>query len=184
MQAREWYFEDKTSWGLGPWQDEPDKAQWVDPDTGLPCLMVRNQLGALCGYVGVDDSHPWHGKSYSAPVKGSCTEWCTDDYHDGHTPEGRVTVHGGLTFAAACAGDPETHSICHVAGPGEPEPLWWFGFDCAHLGDMVPAMAARERERGLSPIPSPFGDYYKDLGYVKAECSRLAKQLAEVALSE
>lgn len=28
-------------WGTGPWVGEPDKAQWEDETTGLPCLALR-----------------------------------------------------------------------------------------------------------------------------------------------
>lgn len=52
---------DKSTWPRGPWDDEPDKVQWEDAATELPCLIVRNGLGALCGYVGVPEGHPWHG---------------------------------------------------------------------------------------------------------------------------
>lgn len=58
---REWHFVDKSAWGSGPWQDEPDKAMWTDEATGLACLILRNETGALCGYVGVHVGHPWYG---------------------------------------------------------------------------------------------------------------------------
>lgn len=53
----------KADWGPGPWVDEPDKAQWTDEATGLPCLAVRSRgsTGAWCGYVGVHADHPFHG---------------------------------------------------------------------------------------------------------------------------
>ncbi len=110
---------------LGPWRDEPDKAQWKDEATGYPCLIVRNTWGALCGYVGVPPTHPLHGKGYEAPD---------------------AQVHGGLTFAGPCypEGD-ETVTICHLAKPGEPEP-WWFGFDCAHAFDLAPGMRYGSRD--------------------------------------
>lgn len=59
MKAREWYdVYDKSGWGDGPWQKEPDKAQWLDEATRLPCLAVRNNVsGTLCGYVGVPPGH-------------------------------------------------------------------------------------------------------------------------------
>jgi hypothetical protein len=28
---------DKSTWGEGPWNNEPDKAQWQDEATKLPC---------------------------------------------------------------------------------------------------------------------------------------------------
>jgi hypothetical protein len=62
-----WNFIDKSSWGDGEWQNEPDKVQWADPVTGMTCLVRRTpHHGALCGYVGVPRSHPLHGKDYES----------------------------------------------------------------------------------------------------------------------
>lgn len=121
MQTREWTFIDKAVWGEGPWVGEPDKMQWQDPATGLPCLIVRNSecTGALCGYVGVPPGHPLHGKSYN---------------------DVEVSVHGGLTFADKCRPEADDGGICHVADPGEPDDVWWLGFDCAHAMDLSPHM--------------------------------------------
>jgi hypothetical protein len=44
MKTKQWNNCDKSYWGEGPWQHEPDKMQWTDDDTGLPCLIVRNQV--------------------------------------------------------------------------------------------------------------------------------------------
>jgi hypothetical protein len=52
VKERIWTFVDKRKWGPGPWMDEPDKIQYPDPETGLPCLAVRGPLGSWCGYVG------------------------------------------------------------------------------------------------------------------------------------
>jgi hypothetical protein len=154
--------------GPGPWDDEPDKVQWIDTATGLDCLAVRQSLGAWCGYVGLPPEHPWHGKGYSTCLDPNCTEeWCYS-----HSPEGAVRVHGGLTFASSCreSDKGEAFGICHVPFEGRPHDVWWFGFDCAHSGDLTPC-------RGIS-----FGgDTYRDLAYVKAQCASLAQQLAEVA---
>lgn len=79
---RTYTFPEARPHGVGPWNNEPDKAQWVDDATGLDCLIVRNHGGALCGYVGVPEGHPAYGKDYD-----------TVD----------VLVHGGLTFASLCA---------------------------------------------------------------------------------
>jgi hypothetical protein len=94
----EWQRIDKSTWPVGPWNAEPDKVQWVDEATGLDCLIVRNNGGALCGYVGVPEGHPWHGVDYSGCTqKPPCGEsWCE------HTPGSAVEVHGGLTFADSC----------------------------------------------------------------------------------
>jgi hypothetical protein len=95
---REYRHTDKSTWGHGPWDAEPDKRQWVDEATGYDCLAVRANGGHWCGYVGVPESHPWHGVGYSAcgrsPACGE--EWCE------HAPEHAIRVHGGLTYAAFC----------------------------------------------------------------------------------
>jgi len=117
METIEYRTMDKSGWGPGPWMNEPDKKQWNDHATGLPCLIVRNALGALCGYVGVSKSHP----------DFEC------DYNDVD-----VRVHGGLTFANHCRPGPEDASICHIVADGEDDNVWWLGFDCAHCDDEVP----------------------------------------------
>ncbi len=195
--------QDKSKWKRGPWDSEPDKVQWLDETTGLPCLIVRGPVGALCGYVGVDGGHFYYGKS-------------CDDVD--------ASVHGGLTFAHSCAqhseqdfakfcasrekleqqaqlypiGDAarslakwksaygnyaeyvrlcEESSICHRPEPGEPDCIWWFGFDCAHAGDVVPGMS----EFGLTTMSGKWGETYKDFDWVKAEVESLAKQLRAAA---
>lgn len=139
---------DRSEWKQGPWDNEPDKIQWPDEATGLPCLIVRNDfVGALCGYVGVPQDHPAFGKQYD-----------TLDVH----------VHGGLTFANSCAHGDEAENICHVPGAGESDNVWWFGFDCAHLYDAVPS----------ARMPSfADHDIYRDVAYVTAQCEVLAAQL-------
>jgi hypothetical protein len=158
MEHKTWVTVDKSTWGDGPWQAEPDKEQWADEVTGYACLVKRNRGGALCGYVGVPQGHPWHGKDY-------------DDVG--------AEVHGGLTYADLCQEGPEGETICHVPAPGEPEPLWWLGFDCAHYMDLSPGMAAELR--GLGQDWPMMGETYKSIAYVKAECARLAQQAAASA---
>jgi hypothetical protein len=146
---------DKSAWGDGPWQSEPDKIQWQDKATGLPCLIVRGPVGALCGYVGVAPGHPFHGKNY----------------HDVD-----VEIHGGLTFSDECcqreSGD--AGSICHVADEGEPDDVWWFGFDCAHAWDRCPVLGGTEI-LGLSRK-----EEYRTIDYVERQCRELARQLSEL----
>ena len=134
----------RTGWGTGPWDDEPDHIDFVTA-AGLPGIMHRNSMGAWCGYVAVPPGHPSHGK------------------RDGEVD---CDVHGGLTYANACQG-----SVCHVAAPGEPDDVWWLGFDCSHCWDVSP---------GHNQFGSYQGSSYRDVAYVRAECERLAQQLAVV----
>lgn len=165
-----WNFGRLDDYDKGPWTGEPDKVYWIDPATQLDCLILRNRIGALCGYVGLPPEHPWHGKGYD-----DCTlpRPCDDEFYCEHSVA-RVEVHGGLTYAAPCPDEHKEDGICHVALPGRPESVWWFGFDCAHAGDLDPYRAGRPRVR----IP---GDVYRDVAYVKREVTSLASQLAAVS---
>lgn len=156
-RVRVYTTKDKSDWGDGPWQDEPDKIQWIDKKTGLPCLIVRNHNGAWCGYVGVSEGHPYFGKDYDSVD---------------------VDVHGGLTYADHCMeGEPEEESVCHIPEPGEPDHVWWFGFDCHHFMDYGPAFEARMREHGIDHDPDGLSTY-KTVVYVRDEVINLAEQLA------
>lgn len=149
MSESEKHEVDKSGFPSGPWMTEPDKVQWTDPATGYACLIVRNTSGALCGYVGVAEGHPHFGKHY-------------DDV-------GEVEVHGGLTYSDFCSGH-----ICHVPEPGQPERVWWLGFDCGHCWDLIPDMDRSYRMSGNECI-------YRDVEYVRNHCTALASQLRAVA---
>jgi hypothetical protein len=172
MESTRWL--DKTAWGSGPWQHEPDRVEWRAQ--GLPCLMLRHpHHGHWCGYVGVPPGHPWHGVEAS---------------------EIAVDVHGGLNFADACTHDerPPRERICHVPEAGESDAVWWLGFDCLHAFDYAPGMAARERELverhpSLSPLLGPpseggrYGVTYRDLFYVRSQTEWLAAQCAAAVVA-
>lgn len=160
--------------GDGPWNDEPDKAQWIDEATGLDCLIVRGPSGALCGYVGVPPEHPWHGLDYGQHFDVPCADRESDSYcyGHGHRPDELVKVHGGLTFASSCAENaPEGYGICHVLAPGRPADVWWFGFDCAHAWDVSPKYDHHFVD----------DETYRTVDYVEGECANLARQLAAVS---
>lgn len=146
---------DKKSWGEGPWLNEPDKKQWMDEETKLPCLIVRGPVGALCGYVGVTKDHPYYGLDYL-------------DIED-------IDVHGGLTFANRCNDNTdESTGICHKSD--DPSDVWWLGFDCAHAGDLCPSINAM---RDSMNLPQPMAEAYRDFEYVTAQVEWLASQIEE-----
>lgn len=118
------YKWEKSAWGPGPWDDEPDRVEWREPTMpGLVCLVARGPMGNWCGYVAVPPGHPAHGADYN---------------------DVEVSVHGGLTYAERCQAGPAAF-VCHVPAPGEPDDVWWLGFDCGHAFDYSPAMEARMR---------------------------------------
>ena len=132
MQTIEYKTLDKSKWGDGPWQDEPDKKQWLD--------------------------------------------------------------NGGLTFAGACETQANVETgICHTVEENENDNIWWFGFDCAHGGDHMPAFRvdidhvnaimlqsnsyAEMIEKLLNPMQHSFTGKYRDINYVTKETLSLAQQL-------
>lgn len=108
------------AWGDGPWRDEPDRLEWRDEATGLPCLIRRTTFGSLCGYVAVPPGHPLHGHQ---GLQGLPDE-VEDASHGGITNVSESWRHGddGLWFMALPGDDTP------------PSKHWWFGFDCAHAG--------------------------------------------------
>lgn len=153
---------DKSTWADGPWKEEPDKIQYVDETTGLPCLVKRHpRLGFLCGYVGVSEGHPLFGKSYSDD----------DDVL-------LLEAHCGVNYTAPCQDDDESSSICHIPEPGEPDHVWWFGFDCGHGEDRSPGMEADDIARGCA---LPVYGVYRTVEYVRGVNAHLALQLKELS---
>jgi len=156
MQYREYITKDKSDWPRGEWDNEPDKVQFQDEATGLPCLIVRGPSGALCGYVGVSEGHRLFGIDYSDAARedGECLD-----------------VHWGLTFSDHChPSADESKGICHLPDDGEPDHVWWFGFDCAHSGDFCPDRRFNWRDSD---------ETYRNRAYVENEIRGLAAQLAK-----
>lgn len=185
MKTLSWEWQDKSTWGPGPWQGEPDRRQWPDRTTGMPCLMLRKEgLGHWCGYVGVAPGHPLYGIPYNRCALRPTP--CADD-DCAHSPEALLDVHGGLTFAGACQEHPQ--GICHVADPGEEATIWWLGFDAVHAGDLAPGMEATLRLLGMDRTPRAATrwlpvDVYRTVDYMTAECARLAVQLDDRDFAE
>lgn len=200
MKTEEYTFVDKSKWERGEWDKEPDKIQFEDPETKLPCLIVRGPSGALCGYVGVSEGHPFFGLDYSscslkeAKPRGQTegddvwslsgktqkkSEWmierqrkqiiCSENGWCSHTPESMLEVHGGITFSDFCQERADNHGICHNPSEGEPDKVWWLGFDCAHCNDASPAYDNFMPKFGYRD--------YRTVDYVKSEITKLAKQL-------
>lgn len=168
----------------GPWSVEPDVE--VFKHANYRCVVYRHpSLFHLCGYVGIPKSHPLYGIGYSRPSKhlerklkklkkAKSFEWSMPRglaaLFGGDlapTPEIVFDVHGGVTYAG--------ESFQPIQSPVKT--LWFFGFDCAHAGDLSPSSQywfGDERS-------APNWETYRDVGYVKKECARLADQLRALA---
>ena len=139
---------DRTGFPKGEWDKEPDRVDFEH--AGYACLLLRNSLGNWCGYVGVPLNHPV----------------CQMDAAN------ILEVHGGITYSGICS-----PPICHVPQPGMPVEVRWFGFDCAHSGDLTPGMY---RLKALGPPPDFL--HYWNAEEAQNETKQLAVQLARIEL--
>ena len=110
---------------------------------GWSGLIVRqSELFHLCGYVRVPHKSPLVGMDYSKI-------------------DLKIEVHGGLTFSGRPWDEKGKEQLDG----------WWFGFDCAHAGDitfptLTPELSVREQ--------------YRDIDYVRNEVRRLHQQLKKL----
>jgi len=103
---------DRSKWNDGPWRDEPDYLDYIEPLTGLRCVIRRVEWsGHLNGYVGVKEGHPAFGKHY---------EDLDEEIDD---------VHGGLSLS----------NQGKLALSRDDHDVWWVGFDTMHLYDIQPS---------------------------------------------
>lgn len=130
---------------------------------GYRCIVLVNAAGLRCGYVGVPKSHPDYKKSYEQI-------------------ESKYYAHGGITYS----------DFINRIGL-QTDDLWYFGFDCGHLGDRYAVDEAvkygltvdsrtvetfRQLNEVMKRCDSEFvvtNDCSKE--YVKQECISLAEQL-------
>lgn len=135
--------------GAEPWHNEPNRVAWRDPATGLPCLILRGPMGALCGYVRVPRDHALHGKHYQQ--RGI---------------ERRLNAHGGITFSGCLRNRRMKRGH-------------WFGFDCAHWCDFVPGLEELAKKLPRMVGFQQESQVYRTIDFVRRECTSLAAQLAE-----
>ncbi len=72
-----------------------------------------------------------------------------------------IKVHGGLTYSGK-----------------DKDGSWLIGFDCAHLGDLVPFYVLSAMNYGIISE-----EVYRDMEYVKSECESLCEQISGFSLS-
>jgi len=77
---------------------------------------------------------------------------------------GGVHVHGGLTYAGT-----------------EDDGIHWFGFDCAHAGDLCPGILIHTLETRIAEYEYLRDEEYRTWDYVKAEVERMAMNIAIAA---
>ena len=147
---------------------------WVTK-AGLRAIVLFVHGSHHCGYVGVTKGHPLYGVPYSEPHPSLRREAIADkqigkrgifpfmlagmrDETEAIAADLFFDVHGSLTFSDKGKEDGYL-----------PDPTtWWFGYDCAHLGDQT--LTNRDYVEGV----------FRDEAYCIAECESLAAQLEAV----
>lgn len=168
-----WRYSDRqqSKWGqvAGDWNHELiDQIQVEDTRTRYILRIDRHRdMGHFCGYVALPAHHPLcavddmlSDKTYvlQSDALGLAQPLSRELYD-------QVSVHGGITFH----GQMHFNRIVdfETAQPFEPQP-YTFGFDCAHLGDIVPCSFVGFRD-----------SVYRGIPYVTEECRKLAVQLRQ-----
>jgi hypothetical protein len=146
METLNWM--DKSFWAEGEWQQEPDRIEWVYLD--FPCLIVRQDGGWLCGYVGIPPTHPYYGK----------------DMLDNEIKE--IQVHRKITLSEISQQSDDPRAVCYRLLPNY-DNYWWIGFDCCHSEDALPIMMNFYRFQDSAS--------YKNVEFVKNEVEYLAREL-------
>ncbi len=155
-----------------PWLSEPNHIEFEYD--GFPCVIHRNTMGSLCGYVGLSRGHRYWKVDY-------------------RQIEDSIDVHGGLTFS-------DEGQIYDELPEGKYDDTWWFGFDCAHYSDIMPEHDDPESElqklirsraetdfmiKKLLELKSMRPDIdgrkatYKTVSFVEEEIIKLVKQLKD-----
>lgn len=161
---------------------------WLSQE--YPCAVVMTDLGHRCGYVGVWEEHPLYGVEYNDEtfkLRGfydrvaSGRPTTKDDigvitffllscgYGSVLKPQFLLNTHQGITYSRDGGG------IFPIAF----KDVWWFGYDCGHIGDgkdlRVLSPQLREMEERY-----PMGGTLRSEEYCFYHCVGLADQLREV----
>lgn len=141
---------DKTTWGDGPWQNEPDFEDFMY--LGFQCHIRRHSAnGNFVGYVAVHEGHPWHGVNY-----------------DGI----RAEFHGGITFAGRYE---EIYADEYLVGGDFGHS---HDFSPAHHAAMQEIYSRRTSLAPSRPFDE-LKRGYKDIEYVRIQVQELARQALE-----
>jgi len=158
---------------------------------GYQCVVIFQDMGHRCGYVGITKSNILYGKSYCDSF-----DMFQVNLDNMSTPEIFRLLGESVRYASENI-PMETHFICHggitYSGGGEDSDypiasdLWWFGFDCAHAGDKRDLKLAYDRfsnKREILKYQMELEEKYpieddviRTEEYVADECRKLAEQL-------
>ena len=145
---------DKSDWGDGAWQTEPDLVMWLAKTVPhYRCQVSRNFFGSLSGYVAIPPGHPAHGVEYER------IEW--------------LPLHRALSFSGRATAEHWVFGF-HCGSWRDVQPAT--NARLRKTGDVPPFMTGEDDGMGEA-----FRLGYRDLTYVRAVVEALAAALAKNA---
>lgn len=145
-------FYDKKNFPPGKWLKEPDLCCW---ERELPCLAIRDMgMGVWKGFVGIEDSHPFFGKSIEELLK---LPGVLDIFRG---------VHGGLCGAGRLP--PKYKEFA--------KSYWWIGIETCQGDDLMPLLKLENINPDMAKMLS--NRSYKDLRFIRKEINKLAKYVS------
>ena len=145
---------------------------------GFRAVVTMGSMGHRCGYVGVNKDHPLYEKDYNDSLdcinideseeigkRSILSLLCARK----SSPLLVFDVHGGITYAGG-GGSIEDNKYPVISD------LWWFGYDCNHLGDAKsPEYIDKEFSQDHAFYSYSDG-IHRSLDYCIDECESLATQ--------
>jgi len=151
---------------------------WITKDGFRAVVIMNEDNGCRCGYVGVSKDHPLYGAEYSEPhpalnvpsdntpvgKRSSISIFCASakEKSEWNTPELVFDVHGGITYSRGEKNYPVESD------------LWWFGYDCAHAWDLP---SQEFIDKNPSWYDSLHDSFHRSLNYCENECESLSSQI-------
>jgi hypothetical protein len=152
----------KLTFGSGEWQYEPDRVWYIDEDSGLYCLIMRQPyLGSLSGYIAVPKEHPWHQQN-DIPIAGLVHGGIT------YTNSNKLYLQHFLSNGSKFVG-PLIESYSDTGLLLWDPTLWLIGFDCCHYSDMMPAI-----DGALPPVTRRY-KIYRAIDFVESQLKQLCR---------
>lgn len=116
-------------------------------------------MGIWKGFVGVDESHPFYGKTIEELLK---------------IPDAMeifFSVYGGLNGAGRLPAKYKEFS----------NNFWWIGHETSHGGDLMPLLKLEGTDPDMAKLLS--NQTYKDLRFIRRETNKLASLLSKISPS-
>jgi hypothetical protein len=147
-------FYNKDNFPPGKWHSEPDLCYW---EREFPCLAIRDmKLGIWKGFVSVDESHPFYGKSIEELFKLPGILEVFGAVHGGLCGVGRLVLPKYKMFAS-------DH--------------WWLGIETSHGEDLFPLVKLDTNDPNMAKMTS--NQTYKDFRFIRRETNKLSKVVSK-----